>query len=292
MTLEQRLKYLWRSLRNLGQTRECPGCGSRNLREIDKKYGVTWLLRCENCALSHRHPKDDKAWLERFYQKEYSIDTHMMTNIPSDAEIKQLKKDSFPGLRSYEQYITALVAKPNNEIRILDYGCSWGYNVFKLKTSGFDACGFELSKPRASFGQDKLNVTIHTETSDIPKDLDIVMCSHVIEHLSDINAFIELSKKHLSPNGLFIAFCPNGGDEYRNRQPHIWHVNWGAVHPNYLDVHYAKNRFCTCPHLILTDDWQYDPNILLSWDGIGQIQGNKLDGKELLIIAKPNAALT
>jgi SAM-dependent methyltransferase len=215
----------------------------------------------------------------------------MMTNLPSDAEIIQLKADCFPKLRSYDSYINALSTKPNQDIKVLDYGCSWGYNVFKLQSSGFDATGFELSKPRAAFGKEKLGVEIFTNLNSIPKDLDMMLSSHVIEHLSDINAFIDLAKKHLKKDGLFVAYCPNGGNEYRLREPHIWHVNWGAVHPNYLDVHYARHIFRHNPYLLLTDDWQYDPEILANWDGKKQIQGSKLDGKELLIIAKPNTIL-
>ena len=85
-----------------------------------------------------------------------------------------------------------------------------------------------------------------------------------------------------------MAFCPNGSVEYRKREPGIFHVNWGFLHPNYLDIEFAVKTFAKNPYLILTGDWNYDVSMLSSWDGKSQVVGDVHDGKELLIIAKPN----
>lgn len=281
----QKINYLLRSFANMGQKKECPFCHQSNLQKIDTKFFVTQLLKCDNCGLSHRHPKDDEKWLRKFYQSEYSIDVHMMTDIPNDEELAQLKKDRFPLLRSFDPYISAMLP---DGAKIIDFGCSWGYNVFKLNASGYNAEGYELSKPRGSFGMDKLGVKIHDKLDHMPKDRDLVMSSHVIEHLSNIPEFIDFAKSHLKEDGIFMAFCPNGNDAYRQREPDIWHVNWGFLHPNFLDVDFGKKAFKNNPYIILTDDWDFNCKLIARWDGKSQVVGEKQDGKELLIIAKPN----
>ena len=44
--------------------------------------------------------------------------------------------------------------------RVLDFGCSWGYGTYQLRQAGFDAVGFEVSRPRAKFGREKLGLNI------------------------------------------------------------------------------------------------------------------------------------
>ncbi|MBL6871863.1 MAG: hypothetical protein ISQ95_04630 [Flavobacteriales bacterium] len=287
--MRRKLKYLIRTFSNFNQKKYCPYCKGINLEKIDSKFIITSLYNCQDCHLNHRHPKDSPKWLEKFYQKEYKIDTHIMTYLPSDEELEILKKEGFNKLRSIHSYIDSLFqSKPVN---IIDYGCSWGYNVFKLQKSGFNAVGYEVSKPRANFGQEKLGVQIYTKESDIPMDQDLFLSSHVIEHLADLSSFISFSKTRIKGNGIFMAFCPNGNKEYRNREQDIWHGSWGDLHVNLLDVEFAKEVFKNNPYLILSGDWIFNPEEIKVWDGISQKVGKKLDGKELLIIAKPNVDL-
>jgi len=287
--LKRRLKYLFRSVSNITQTKVCPNCKSNDLKRIDSKIFVTSLLKCKDCDLNHRHPKDSAKWLEKYYQKEYKIDTHMMTDLPSDSEIKVLKENNFEKLRSYDAYLDAL--SDSSPLKILDYGTSWGYNVFKLRNSNYDAIGFELSKPRAKFGEEKLGVTIISDIKEVPADRDVILSSHVIEHLIDLPEFFDFSKAHLKEDGIFMAFCPNGNNEYRNREFEIWHGSWGDIHVNLLDAEFAQQAFKNNPYLILSGDWSFNVEEIKKWDGKSQVVGDKKDGKELLIISKPNITI-
>ena len=97
----------------------------------------------------------------------------MMTDLPSDKEINKLKKDGFNSERDYSKYINKLF--DSKFIKIVDYGCSWGYNVFKLKKSGYSAVGFEISKPRAKFGEQKLGIKIYSDQKNIPSEQDLFL---------------------------------------------------------------------------------------------------------------------
>jgi transcription elongation factor Elf1 len=278
-------KYLLRSIANFNQKKICPFCGTETYKVVDRKYFFTSLLRCNDCGLQYRFPKDTKEFLVQFYQTEYSVDVHMMTDLPGENELKGLMEDNFSGLRNYSKYIKAI--NSNQNIRVLDYGCSWGYSIFQLKNAGYDVQGFEISVPRALYGK-KLNVEIVTDHNGIRDNNDVILSSHVIEHLSDINDFIDIARKKLTREGALMIFCPNGSPEYRTREPELFHVNWGFIHPNYLHPNFVVNAFKDNPYLILTGDWDFDERNILDWNRRSQIVLGKRDGKELLFIVYPN----
>jgi uncharacterized Zn finger protein len=61
-----KFNYLLRSVFNIFQPKRCPYCGENQFDIIQSKYLITTLLRCKNCSLLHRHPKDSKEFLEKF----------------------------------------------------------------------------------------------------------------------------------------------------------------------------------------------------------------------------------
>jgi SAM-dependent methyltransferase len=285
----QKLAYLLRSIMNSGQPRVCPNCGATSTSQIDKKYLFTRLLKCGRCRLAFRHPTDTQRFLTDFYQSsyhaDYSNETLNITDLPTAAQLVQLMENNFPDKRNHSPFLGALLK--SGAKRVLDYGTSWGYSVYHLRKAGFDAEGFEISRPRAEFGR-KLGVNIYSDQTSVPAGWDLIMSNHAIEHLPVISDFVSFTRKRLVPDGIFVAFCPNGSPEYREREPDVFHVNWGFLHPNYLDVEFAMTTFRENPYLILTGDWNYDVEELASWDGRSQSVGEKRDGKELLIISKPN----
>jgi 2-polyprenyl-3-methyl-5-hydroxy-6-metoxy-1,4-benzoquinol methylase len=279
-----KLKYLARSIKNFNQSKSCPFCGSKKNEVIDTKYVFTKLLRCSDCQLQFRFPKDDPKFLEKFYQTEYSIDTLLITKQPSDEEVETLKKEGFPMVKHFEPYIDAITDQKN--LKLLDYGCSWGYALYPLNLKGYDVMGFEVSRSRASFGKEKLGVNIVSDFKQVPAGFDFIFCSHVIEHLTDIQELIDNAKSRLKPGGLLMVFCPNGNKEYREREPDLFHVNWGFLHPNYIDTPFLQTAFKDYPYYIMTDDWEYDLSPLKNWDKNSQKVGDKKNGKELFITAR------
>jgi hypothetical protein len=283
-----KIKYFIRSLMNIRQPKECPYCASSEYAIADTKYFVSKLLKCKNCHLNYRFPKDTPEFLNKFYQEDYSIECQMITKLPSDVELEKLKKENFPSLRDYSVCLNALNAPAQSTV--IDYGCSWGYSLFQLKNGGFDVQGYELSKSRAEYGK-KLDVEIITTEENIRSGNDYLINAHVIEHLSDIKTLIKTASSKLKEDGIMLTYCPNGSIEYQKRNPYVHHVNWGFLHPNFLDVEFAQFLFKDNPYLILTGDWVYNQDIISKWDKKSQVVGPTRDGIELLIISKPNILL-
>ena len=284
-----KINYLLRSIRNLSKDDSCPYCCNEQSHIVQKKYIVTKLVRCNRCSLQYRTPKDDQEFLQKFYQTDYKVDVQMMTNLPSDEELEVLKGNYFEKLRDYYPIISIFTTLDKN--KIVDYGCSWGYNIYKLNQKGLDSQGYELSEPRAKYGKEKLGVDLVYREPDIRKSNDLFFSSHVIEHLADIGSFVEKMQSVLTREGISITICPNGSPEFKKRNPTLFSFTWGQLHPNYIDVNFMQHVFKNNPYYITTGDDVYDLEKIKAWDGSSQVTNDDRSGFELLVIAKPNITL-
>ena len=281
-----KINYLLRSVKNLSKDASCPFCNNDQTAVVEKKYVFTKLIRCKKCSLQYRIPKDDQEFLQKFYQTDYKVDVQMMTNLPSDEELFILKANYFEKLRDYYPIISEFTTDGKN--KIIDYGCSWGYNLYKLNQKGLESQGYELSEHRARFGKEKLGVNLVYKENDIRTGNDIFFSSHVIEHLADIESFIDKMKSVLTADGTSLTFCPNGSPEFKKRNPSLFSYTWGQLHPNYIDVNFMQHVFKNNPYYITTGDDVFDLEKIKAWDGSSQITNDDRSGFELLVIAKPN----
>lgn len=285
----KKTSYLIQSIKNYNKDKSCPNCNKKTYNLIDRKYFFTRLYECQNCNLLYRHPKDTIASNLKFYQEEYQQNDAITTNLPSIQQIKNLKESNFSDTEKNAQVYIDLIKSLNSNkgIKIIDYGSSWGYISFQFQKVGMSVQAYEVSKSRASFGQENLNIPIQTSLDKIKKNNDIIFSSHVIEHIPSIPNFINFSKKALKKDGVFIAECPNGSIEYREQNPDAFHKIWGQVHPNVLSAKFYTKIFAKNPYFITSADKFYNLTSISEWDKKSQQKSN-LGYGNLLVIVYPN----
>ena len=288
----QKLTYLFRSAVRFPSGITCPNCQSRRAIKVDQKYIVTRLFECEDCYLQFRHPVDSKNFSKSFYQSDYVQKDELTTDLPSRQELDALLRTNFVGSnKNVKRVIDLFKALVRNleGLRIIDYGCSWGYMTYQFANEGLSVQGFEVSRPRASFGNTNLRLSIKTDTRDLLPGNDILFSSHVIEHVPSIPEMIGEAKRLLNPEGLFIAESPNGSNGFRQRNFSAFHQAWGLVHPNCLSDRFYQTLFKYNPYFITSSP--YDLEVIKKWDGKSQII-HRTDGPQLLVVSKPNAIAT
>lgn len=264
----------------------CPSCGSKDSTIKDRKYLLTTLRRCNNCKLLYRSPITTLQENQFFYQNEYNQD--FTTEMPSEPELKEYLNSNFQGTQkdfsNYIDVLKALEVKPKS--KIFDFGCSWGYGSWQLSQAGFYVESFEISAPRANYARNKLGTKVYSNLSQVTETFDVFFSSHVLEHMPSIKETIDFAFRILKPEGLFIAFTPNGSDAFRKNNPKAWHNLWGSVHPNLLDDMYYKYNFSNRPFLLASNP--YDIQGIAYWsmyDSTKQTTLN-LEGSELLFVTK------
>lgn len=232
MRATQKLPFLRRMIRHrlAGRCASCPYCGGKQLRRVARKRLVLDVYECTACLLLFRWPLETEEEFHRFYQAEYREGA--ITELPSEDQLRDMSRRRFAGstldLSSKIALLRAMVASG----RILDYGCSWGYGVFQLRASGYDATGFEISRRRAEFARQWLGAEILDDPAALdssPGAFDVLFTNHVVEHLRGLRQAFDLFGRLLRPQGLLFCVLPNfSGREARNGR----FLNWiGEAHP-------------------------------------------------------------
>jgi 2-polyprenyl-3-methyl-5-hydroxy-6-metoxy-1,4-benzoquinol methylase len=158
-----------------------------------------------------RFPKENVTNSLEFYQKSYQ--EGLTTSLPDDKELENLLSQKFKGTPKDFSGKVDLIRQYKPEGKLLDYGCSWGYGVWQLQKAGYKALGFEISRPRAKYGREKLGVDILDCADDLNNlpgaYFDVIFSSHVLEHLPDISDVFPLLHRLLKPGGMLAIFVPN-----------------------------------------------------------------------------------
>lgn len=211
----------------------CPLCNSDdcrfivNRREIEprilknyfNKIGINYaegvrafgrdIYSCPSCSITFIFPNYDSSTLDLLYG-EYSL--------PTEKNSSEESLDSF--LKSNEGAIIArqdmiinfgLHEKPG--LRVLDVGSYKGINHAAFKRFDFDVFGVEISESAAMFcanhvsSPDKVIVGEFVGTTFDDK-FDLMTMHHVIEHVIDLDKFLEKAYHDLTENGSLIVETP------------------------------------------------------------------------------------
>ncbi|MSP48611.1 MAG: class I SAM-dependent methyltransferase [Alphaproteobacteria bacterium] len=113
-----------------------------------------------------------------------------------------------------DREVVPLLAGPVG--RALELGCGEGATLARLKEQGLVgwAAGIEIQAEAADRARDRLDQVIcgNVETLDdrvLPRDLDLILCLDVLEHLVDPWAVVRRLAGRLRPGGAIVACLPN-----------------------------------------------------------------------------------
>ncbi len=115
--------------------------------------------------------------------------------------------------------------------KALDIGCGRGLLLARLRDSGWQTYGTELSRESAHYARSVLNLPVATEPLEqvhYPDNaFDLVILWHVLEHIRDPRAMLQEVRRILKPGGNLLVAVPNFGS---------WEARCGGRHWFHLDV--------------------------------------------------------
>jgi len=192
------------------QDKTCPFCKAQDISEVANKMFLVKLFRCNQCKIMFRFPKDRKITGASEYR--HPELERKVSYLPKPAELEQLKQKGFKEtiydisdkIVHIKRYIT--------EGNMLDYGASWGYNLWQFLQEGFSGMGFEISAKQAVFGEKNLGLKI----IHVPKVLDalgeqfdVIFANHVLEHCQDIRKELKRIYGLLKTGGFLVVYVPD-----------------------------------------------------------------------------------
>lgn len=132
--------------------------------------------------------------------------------------------------------------------RLLDLGCGDGTVLYLARRDGWEVLGVELFPEQTALVRERLGLDV--VTSDImsydvgPIPYDVVVLTHVLEHLPDPLAAMEKIRGLLKPGGVGVLEFPNidALDARLRRLLERLHVHRRRYAPDYAPGH--RHEFC------------------------------------------------
>jgi len=196
------------------ETRPCALCGSLVFKTELECEGFAFV-KCKNCGLVQRNPQPDKNEILARYSNIYGNDylSYELENEASFLKLQQLAlKDA--GFSKLEK--TLLPA--DKQLRataapsILDIGCATGALIASLRDKGWRVTGVEIS-PSGIYAKNerKLDVrSVPLEENHFPDNsFDVILASHLIEHLNEPKIFLEETYRILKKGGSLFITTPD-----------------------------------------------------------------------------------
>lgn len=197
----------------------CPVCAAHNdevLAEKDR-YGIPLrVVICRTCGLIRTDPRLTQQGFADFYNTDYRP-LYGGSQVPDEQfYAAQLSR----GERIWQRLQTAgLNMQPG--LLVLEVGCGAGGILQAFRDKGADVVGCDLGEEYLQFGRTTRALDLRLGTlADLKLDrpADVVIYSHVLEHVLDLNDEIGRIKRILSPRGIAYIEVPSVKNIHRAYQ--------------------------------------------------------------------------
>jgi len=184
--------------------RPCALCGKDEFKKTltcDDFY----FVRCNFCGLVQRNPQPDKNEIIARYSVQFGNDylSYELTNEKAflNLQLLALKDVNFN-----------FNAPKYGETSVLDIGCATGALLSHLREHGWRVTGVEIS-PGAEYARNERNLDVRSspleENNFKENSFDVILASHLIEHLNDPRSFLSEVHRILKKNGHFYVTTPD-----------------------------------------------------------------------------------
>lgn len=152
------------------------------------------MVRCRNCGLLYADSIYEKEKIDQLYEK---------SEFKYDDELKNLQA-------TYGNYLQAIDEFSPGKDSILEIGCGNGFLLEKALSLGYkNVTGVELSSEAINLAppsvKDKIIHGAFDPNIFRGKQFDVIFFAMVIEHVDDVNKFLQGIHHLLKPNGLVLG---------------------------------------------------------------------------------------
>ncbi len=199
----------------------CPVCESAETKKISIKNqdstekNLTSAFECRNCSsLFVEDYAKDRSYL---YDENYAPWS-------GDSEAVIASK-----VNTFKKQLSVLLPRidPSGK-KLLDAGTAKGYLMAAAQELGFDAYGFDISKPaidaaKKNFPAKKLFCGTLYKAKYKNEEFDVITMTDIIEHLPDNHKFMKEINRILKPNGVILIITPNSDSFTRKLLRKNWY---------------------------------------------------------------------
>lgn len=189
----------------------CCICGSKNFKLLSEKdrYGLyNPVVICRNCGLIQINPRMNQQAYNNYYQYHYR---KLIRGLKKPSE-RHFQREYQRGLKIYN-YLDKnnIVNKLTRNSLIFEVGCGSGGVLGAFRDKGYDVKGCDLDKNFVKFGREKKNLDLlFSPLAEVSfqRKIDLIIYSHVLEHILFPVKELKLVKKALNESGYIYIEVP------------------------------------------------------------------------------------
>ena len=208
----------------------CPVCGVREKELLYKVFDhefatsddVFDLNKCSSCGTTYLSPRPNEKAFKIIYPDDYGnyhTKSEELSYVQRVSHLRQSKK--------IKSLVSSLIHK--SEFSVLDVGCGDGFFLDRIKEAFPSANTFGIEPDATAariVGMSHGIFNGFIEDFKTDKKYDLIISSHVIEHLADPVNFLRNVSKFLNVGGKIIIDTPN----LSCLQSRIFSKHWGGIH--------------------------------------------------------------
>jgi len=267
--------------------KQCTCCHSKNTTQVyDDSFFNLPIMKCMDCSFHFVLYEKDEKEIQKYYNETY---WPVFRNVHNKKILDQkvdnaylIKKLPGPirtlidliGVRKSLAYSQYKYLKPYLKGNTLfEIGSGEGFVLELFEKNNYDVFGIEASKENLNIIQKRLrNGKIQTgfaeDISKINKKFDIIILSHVLEHLVDCRKVLLNIKNLLIDEGLFFIEVPNC-EHFETlehsifTQPHLHHFTMHSLQKLLKDLNFeiVQTDIFSANVVSLLDHFKY----ILKW---------------------------
>lgn len=228
--------------------RQCPVCNSKEVKLVHNVEFVLFdnhpmsggynVVQCEKCLFIYADTHVTQHELDIYYKE---LSKYEDKNIGTGGGYNKNDKDR---LLKTAEFISSYLHDKN--ARIIDLGCANGGLLKELKNLGFEnLVGLDPSSACVEITKNEVDCeAYHMSLFNIDESLgkfDLVILSHVLEHLLNISSTIDKLNHLLKEGSLLYIECPNAANY--NKVIHAPLQEFNAEHINHFTEVSFENLF-------------------------------------------------
>jgi len=189
----------------------CNLCGGTRFRPRLRCEGFSFV-RCAACGLVQMNPQSDPGEVAKRYREHHGTD-YLAYELANEASFLHLQHLALKDIEFERIEARLRAARKGAAPRLLDVGCATGALLATLSRRAWDCSGVELCTPSAEYARNVRGLRVFDQRLEeihlADHSFDVVLASHLIEHLNDPCSFVQEVRRILAPGGYFMVTTPN-----------------------------------------------------------------------------------
>jgi SAM-dependent methyltransferase len=213
----------------------CPFCLSGQTHRSTTWRDPDWtIMRCTACATEYVAPMPSEEDLHGLYEwSRYASPLYQRRDAVSDKN-----------LLVATQFLEEAESLTGGTKRLLEIGCSTGLLMRVARDRNWEVHGIEwdgktADYARTTFGLDVVTGNALSALDVVEGKFDLIVLSHVIEHVPYPRKLLEEVVCHLSPGGVIAIRVPNAG----SKMVRFVGRSWGWYQPPIHLIYFTADSF-------------------------------------------------